>query len=196
MEAPTEKQPLLREIISSLMQRIPFGGVVVVKFVLYNKPLILYNKLYNESHYKVFLTICVTDTSLLVFVNKEKIIFPFTTIEEQIEVLKMLKNNGIISAEDEWYSVLNHTPMANALDLCFRFLQEDRTIVLDSPKKMKIYWEEMVINQVVVRSNRMIHLMCDNKIEETLYFQHPHDFFLTAKIVEDNTLFLPYDLLC
>lgn len=191
----TDKQPLLRDIIFSHMSMIPFGGIRVVKCIYNEKPVILYDQPYDHS----LITIAASQLSILVFVNEKKIILPFTDTEEQIEVLQTLEDNGIMPEKEEWIGALvSHTPMITMIDNFFSGLDNERSISLQEPKTITLNQETIVFNQIVFTPKRQIKLcLFENNAyvhNEILYFQHPHDFCSTAKVIEEHNLFMPYQL--
>ncbi len=181
----------LRDQIYSLMQRIPFGGVRVIKYMQHNKPIVLYEQPYDHA----FITIAASQISLLIYVDQKKIIFPFGNTEDQIEAFKVLEDNNIMPSDKEWVdSLVNHTPMIKAMDTFFRSLSNDKMIEIDPPKQTKIDDEINFFDRIILRPNRVILFMFNTDIQETLSFQHPHEFFPIAKVIEDHNLFMPYQL--
>lgn len=187
----SEKQLLLRELVYSHMRDIPFGGVRVIKCIQHNKPTILYDHTYDHA----FITICVSNISLLVFVDSKKVIFPFTTSEDQIEAFKALEDNDIKISKEEWVDAfIHHTPMVKALDNFFLLLHNDKKIDINPPKTIDTFNDTIRVNNMVVRPNKIIVLKFNDEMLGTISFQHPHDYESAAKILEENLLLLPYDM--
>lgn len=188
----TEKKSFLRKLIVSHMKDIPFGGVRVIKCIQYDKPLILYDQPYDHP----FLTICMTNISLLIFVNREKKIFPFTTLEDQIESLQILEDNDLVITKEEWVDAfIHHTPMVKALDNFFLLLHNDKKIDINPPKTIDTFNDTIWVNNIVIRPNKMILLKFNDEMSGTISFQHPHDQESSARLLEDNVLLLPYDMI-
>lgn len=191
----TKKQLLLRDNIFSHMSLIPFSGVRIIKFIRTDKPIVLYDKPYDHS----LITIALNRTSLLVFVDKKQIIFPLDTDQLQIEALDMLKDNGIMPTDKEWVSALVYrTPMVPLLlEQCKKLLKEKTIISLSESKEFFNNQERENIRytKISLRPENKIWIYYEDRLVSHIYFQHPDEYSSAAKIIENNNLFMPYDVL-